>query len=166
MGLVLQNRKLMRRIEALTQSVYAAERPPTLIEGQAFPHLTLRDAAGAPVELARPPEHTATLLLVSSATCDLCESVRPVWKQVAETASGSHLRVLELVLGAEPEALVDRVAPYGLVSAGDDAWSLVGRIPGVPAAILIEDTGLVLRAFYGEEHDGLQQAVKGYLFPE
>jgi hypothetical protein len=161
-GLVLKNRELTDRLAGLSEEVMAAERPP-LAEGDIFPTITARDTSGALVPLTSSPTHLATLLLVSSDACDVCQDVRPVWHRLGELATGSHLRVLELVLDVEVESLRGRSAPYPLLYAGDDVWSLTGRVRGVPAAILIDEAGIVRRAFYGQEHDGLAEAVEEVL---
>jgi len=161
-GLVLKNRALEERVASLTRAVYAAERP-SLIEGQEFPRISASDANGEPISITGSKEHTATLLLVSADACDACESVRPLWRRVAELAAGSHLRVIELVVDVGPEGLQGRDAPYPLIAAGDDVWSLTARMPGVPGAILIDEQGVVQRAFYGKDHDGLAAAVEDVL---
>lgn len=161
-ALVLRVRALNERVGALSRAVLAAERP-LLVEGQPFPALSMIDADGNDVPLLDPDASTATLLLVSSESCDACEEVRPEWDAVSRLCAGSHLRVLELVLDAEPERLSAREAPHPVLAPGGDAWSLVGRIPGVPAAILVDGTGSVRRSFYGAEHRGLRKAIEDEL---
>ena len=53
---------------------------------------------------------------------------------------------------------------WPVLAAGDDAWSLIDRIPGIPAAILVDEGGTVLRYFYGGDHQGLRGAIEDYLF--
>lgn len=163
LALVFRVRALNQRVGSLTRLVAAAERP-LLVEGEAFPALTLLDAGSRAVPLLDASAPAGTLLLVSSQSCDACEGVRPVWDEVAELCAGSPLRVLELVLDAKPSALSrDRRCPA--LASGGDAWGLIGRIPGVPAAILVDGNGTVRRAFYGSDHVGLRHAVEEALGP-
>ncbi len=161
-ALVWRVRELNRRVAGLTRLVEAHERP-LLLEGEAFPALTLIDADSRPVPLLDGAGSSGTLLLVSSETCEVCADVRPVWAVAAERCADSPLRVLELVLDAKPASLPAREQGYPLVASGGDAWSLVGRIPGIPAALLIDANGIVRRSFFGAEHQGLPQAVEEYL---
>lgn len=110
---------------------------------------------------AWPPagEPSPVLLLVSSKSCDACEAARPAWAEAALVAQDAGVRVLELVLDTTPDALEGAELPYPRLAAGDDAWSLSRRIPGVPAAILVDVDGTVSRAFYGGAHRGLTEAL-------
>lgn len=162
-ALVLRNRSLADELTAL-QSVVAAKPRPPLVEGDELPRISLFDTTGAAVDPVSSDDHTATLLFVSSAACDACGALRPLWNRAAERARGSHLRVLELVLDADAADLAERDAPYPLVTEGGDAWALLARLRGVPAALLVDDSGRVLRSFYGEGHEGLSTAVDEVLF--
>lgn len=163
-ALVLRNRSLRERVAALTSAAHVADRPlRPLVEGERLPSLAAWDAAGEPVDLARSPAHTATLLYVSSEACTLCEGVRSLWAELAERARGSHVRVLELVVDARAAGLDARAAPYPRVRAGDDVGSLTSRVPGLPAALFVDEHGVVARAFYGERLAGLPEALEAAL---
>jgi len=156
-------RTLGERLAELSAVGGAGGARPVLLEGDALPELTLLDVAGRPVPLRLPGRHTATLLFVSSPSCGFCEDARPTWLEVARLAEGSHLRVLELVLDTEPAALAGRELPYEAVAAAGDAWSLLARVPGVPAALLVDEGGTVRLALYGDAHTGLREAVEEFL---
>lgn len=162
LALALRVRTLNRRVGSLTRLVEAGERP-LLVAGEAFPELSLVGADAQPVALLDPAS-AGTLLLVSSLSCDVCDDVRPTWDATADLCSGSPLRILELVLDAKPSTLPAGDGRTPALASGGDAWAFVGRIPGVPAAILIDGTGTVRRAFYGAEHQGLPAAVEEFLF--
>lgn len=164
-GLVLNKRSLEGEVTRLMEAVHASGQPP-LVEGERLPALSTWDASGQAVDVARSSEHTVTLLLVSSDSCGVCETARPVWRELAERAQGSHVRVLELVVDAPADSLAGREAPYPVLRAGADVWALTSRMPGIPAALLVDDTGDVRRAFYGEVQDGLREAVEAALLGE
>jgi peroxiredoxin len=160
-GLLLRVRHLERRVAQLTALTDRSGRPK-LTEGDRFPTVTLLDPDGRPVHLTGPLEQEPTLMLVSSQACDYCRVVKPMWNQVARIAESKHMRVLGLVLDSTPKSLADEDAPYPLLAPGDDAWSLIDQIPGIPAAILIQPDGTVARAFYGADQVGLEDAVKTF----
>lgn len=159
-GLVLRNRELQAQVAELHRALGERGLPP-LVVGADFPPVALLDELGRPVELTGVAE--LTLLFVSSPSCGACEDVRPLWDEVAPMADGERLRVVELVLDAAPETLLARAAAWLLVVPGGDSWSLVGRIPGVPASIVVDAAGRVRRTFYGDEHAGLRAALEELL---
>ena len=161
-ALVLRNRELSARVGELEGLVHAAGRPSVpALEGRAFPAEQLFDADGAPTALGELPESHATLLLISSSTCDYCELARPTWDRVARRAAGTHLRVLGLVLDATPLELAGRASAYPLLAPADP--QLARRIPGVPAALLLDASGRVQTAVYGGEKSGLERLVEEFL---
>ncbi len=148
--LIRRNRELSARVDELSRRVRAAERSPVpALEGRHFPADELLDAAGEPTFLAALPPGHATLLLVSSDACDLCARALPRWEDAARRAAGTHVRVLGLVLDATPAGLAGRAAPWPLLAPIDP--TLAARVPGVPAALLLDADGVVRRAAYGAE---------------
>jgi hypothetical protein len=93
--------------------------------------------------------------------------VRPVWDALASLCAGSHLRVLELVLDAQPSNVLPHRtthrATHPLLTSGGDCAALVRRLPAVPAAILVDADGRVRRSFYGPRQDGLPRAIEDEL---
>ena len=160
-GLLLRVRHLERRVAELTRIAERAGRPK-LTEGDHFPGVTLLDPDGRIVRLTGPLEQEPTLLLVSSQSCDYCRVVKPLWNEAAAVARGKGIRVLGLVLDATPGSLAGEDASYPVLAPGDDAWSLIDQIPGVPGAILIRPDGVVARAFYGADQVGLTDAVQTF----
>lgn len=160
-ALLLRVRHLENRVAELTRLTDRANRPK-LTEGDRFPTVTLLDSQGRPVHLTGPIAQEPTLLLLSSQACEFCRVVKPTWDQAAHLAEAKHLRVLGIVLDATPTSLADEDAPYPLLAPGDDAWSLIDQIPGVPAAILLQPDGTVARAFYGADQVGLRDAVETF----
>lgn len=160
-ALVLRNRELGARVAELTQSL-ATAKWSALTEGSRFPSISLLASSGQPVELGHEAGEAGTLLFVSSESCGSCDEVRSAWHQVSQLLVGSGVRVLELVLDATTTQPIDE-APYPRVLPGGDEWSVVGKLPGIPAAILIDRSGIVRRAFYGSPHTGLRDAVEKFL---
>jgi hypothetical protein len=163
-ALVLRSRGLSARVLELERAVLAA-RSAELGAGQLIAPLTLLDAEGGVVRVPDPDAGGATLLLVSSGSCEHCDDVAALWEELARSAEGSGLRVLGLVLDATPAELRERAAPWPELAPGPDSWALVRRLPGVPAALLVDDAGLVLEAFYGAPQDGLREALGAHLAP-
>ncbi len=164
-ALVLRNRELSARVGELEGLVHAAGSPPVpALEGRAFPADELFTADGTPVGLGALPESHATLLMVSSSTCDYCALARPTWDRVARRAAGTNLRVLGLVLDATPQALAGQRSPYPLLAPADP--QLARRIPGVPAAFLLDASGRVESGIYGGGQEGLERLVDGFLGSE
>lgn len=158
-ALALRVRSLNVRVGLLIRSVLAAERP-ALVEGDSLPALSLIDAEGRDVALLDPATSAGTLLLVSSASCGACDEVRPVWDELASQCAGSHLRVLELVLDAQPGDVPPRGATHPVLTSGGDSAALVRRLAALPAAILVDAEGRVRRSFYGPQQAGLAGAIE------
>ncbi len=155
--LIRQNRSLRSRVGELSQLVESGERP-VLGPGDAFPALTLVGSDGAATSL--PFQESTTLLLISSQSCHACDLAKPVWNEAVAVAERGGIRVAGLSLDGVAEELDEVEAPYAMFAPGDDVFSLITQTPGVPAAILIDGDGVVLRSFYGAEQLGLVEAVE------
>lgn len=155
--LIRQNRELRAQVGELTQRVESGERP-MLGPGDAFPAITLVGGDGAATSL--PFQETTTLLLVSSQSCHACDIAKPVWDKAVAAAERGGIRVAGLSLDGVAEELDEVEASYTMFAPGDDVFSLIAQTPGVPAAILIDGDGVVLRSFYGAEQLGLIEALE------
>ncbi len=165
--LVLQNGELRRRLDGCSALVQASA-PSSNIEGLRLPDLGLRDARGEALTLGGLPLGSHTLLLVSSPSCDYCEDARPLWERVALTAVDTSLLVFGVVLEAEAGRVGQPGAaetPYPLVYPADRGAHLFELIAGVPAALLLDADGVVVRAIYGPEQVGLEAALDPLLKP-
>jgi hypothetical protein len=160
-ALVMRNRSLSERLFRLEHTVRAAQ-SEGLAAGELFPPVALLDFGGAAVHVPD-PGGGSTLLLVSSSSCEYCEDVAGLWRDVARTADGTPLVVFELVLDATPQALSERSSAWPLLAPGPDSWTLVRRLPGVPAALLVGGDGKLLHASYGAQQPELSGAVAGFL---
>ena len=124
--------------------------------------LTLLDAEGRELGLTELPESHVTLLFVSSPACDYCLLAAPIWERVARSLAGAPVRVLGLVLDADPRELETSDTPYPLLTAGDAGLSLARQLPSIPASVLIDSTGVVQWTIYGGEQAELERAVETF----
>ena len=161
-GLVIRNRRLQERVDELTEIVAAATRP-VLVEGDPLPAVPLLDAAGQPAELEALAAGRPLLLFVSSHACGYCDEVRPVWDQVARASAGTGLDVLELILDGAPGEPRGEAAPYPQWTLVEGGQAFAVRVPGVPAAILVDGAGTVRRILTGEAQAALEAAVEQFL---
>jgi len=160
LGLVRRNRELRARVTELEEQVARAGRAPVReLEGRPFPALELIDARGARFGLAELADTHATLLFVSSPACGYCDEVRPIWEGAARRLGGAPVRVLELVLEPDPGGSAEHAAPFPQLTAGEAEARLLRSLPGLPAALLLDARGVVLRAIYGADQVGLEGAV-------
>ncbi len=162
-GLSLRIRAFEVEVAKLSEQVRGSSRV-ALVEGEPLPSISLFDVQGQPLEPLGGATDRGTLLFISSQSCDACKQVRPLWDEIAGAFRGAPLAMLELVLEAQPGSLVGRQELYPLAVPGTDQWSLVNKLQGVPAALLVDANGVVRRAFYGSPHTGLRQAVEQFLF--
>ncbi|MCB9838946.1 MAG: hypothetical protein H6813_06365 [Phycisphaeraceae bacterium] len=159
--LALKSRRLTAEVSEL-RAAAQVDLGNALGAGQRVEPMILLDPQGSPVPLSFEPGNGAVLLLLSSGSCNYCEEARPIWSRIAEASQSDRLRVVGLVTDADPEQLAALDLPFDLYTPGGDATAFMSRIPGVPAALLIDEQGIVIRAFYGEQA-GLEQAVAGFL---
>jgi len=157
LALVGRNRELRARVAELEQQVTRAGQSAVPgLEGRPFPVLALIDAEGEPLGLTELAATHATLLFVSSPACDFCDQARPLWERVARQLAGAPVRVLELVLEPDGGGGAARPAPFPQLTAGAGEELLMRWLPGLPAALLIDSSGVVQRAVYGADETGLE----------
>lgn len=143
---VRQNRRLR---EQLTAMAAAKARASGLEEGQVLAPITLRDAAAARIKVRFEGEG-GTVLLFHSSSCDACEATRPLWRRAVEQAGRPDVRVLciqtdvaegaPIALEGLPASLAVPLPPAG--------W--LATLPVVPATLLVDELGVLTRAWYGE----------------
>lgn len=162
--LALKTRRLSAEVTDLRASSQASL-SNALAAGQTVQPMVLLDHTGTPVPLSFEPGNGSVLLLISSGACEYCKEAEPIWTKVAGDLQSDRLRVIGLAIDTAPEELEHADLPFDLYTPGGDAVWLMSRIAGVPAAILINDQGVVVRAFYGEQF-GLEEAVKAHLLAQ
>ena len=85
-----------------------------------------------------------TLLLVFSPDCPACEQTFPFWEYLVEGAPPT-LRVVGLCVGDDPPPSLS-FPVYTLPGAAPECLQ---RVPLVPASLLVDGEGRVVRAWYG-----------------
>ncbi len=95
-----------------------------------------------------------TLILVFSLHCPACERTIPLWNDVLSVKVAPSLRVIGLqtdkrdpASGPEPILFSSlRFPVFGIENPGPPA---LGRLPGVPSAVLLDSHGLVVKTWFG-----------------
>jgi len=126
--------------------------PPTaaLASGDRLSPLTVLDDSGAAREI-RFEGRPRTVLLLFTSDCPACRETLPLWTDLFSTAPPPPTRVVGIQLddrrqGSEAgSALPFEVYGYERRASGDP----LSRIPGVPALVLVDDRGVVLRSWFG-----------------
>ena len=133
-----------------------------LSAGQAVQPMVLLDPQGNSTPLSFEPGNGSVLMLISSGSCDYCEIAKPIWNQIANDHQSDPLRIVGLALDTTPDQIQEADYPYEMYTPGGDAMWLMSRISGVPTALLIDENGIVVTAFYGQQ-EGLGDAVSAHL---
>ena len=155
-ALIIQNRLLNQRISRLV----SLERKP-MEPGSPVPMFSMLDTDRSPIPLDFSAGAGETLLLISSASCAYCDEAKQEWEQITAECATFNVRIIGIELGSSPSQIESQHEPYPVFVPGGDAGHFVDQIPGVPAAIFVDDTGRVIRAFYGEQA-GLREAVASH----
>ena len=150
LALVLERRENRRLREDLVALAAAKAAASGIEPGQALSPFTLHDAAGADVRLDFTGEFAGTVLLVHASSCDACASSAAHWRSAVDQAERSDVRVLCIQTDAEagtplsleglPASLAVPLPPVG--------W--LGAIPAVPATLVLDENGVLVRVWYGE----------------
>lgn len=141
--LAMQNRRLKEQVSTLL----TPQMPPeALQEGQVLEPLALLDDGGNRVVVNFEGLGERTLLLFFSPDCPACRETIPVWSVMLQNQPPA-VRVIGVRLGAEMEDVPN--LPFGVYSPEDGGKSLAGKIPFVPATVLLDDKGLIERVWYG-----------------
>lgn len=151
--LAWQNRKLKDELAELR----APQIPPeALRQGDEMAEMNVLDESGNGVALDLRAGNNKTLLLIFSPECPACARTIPIWSELFEQPPAGA-RVVGLRLGAAPEGAPTLPFP---VYAPDEAGSgLAGRIPFVPATLLINGDGVVEQVWYGVLEEEQQEAL-------
>jgi hypothetical protein len=143
--LAMQNRKLKEQVSGLLQPQMP---PESLQEGDPFEPLALLDDGGNRFLIAFEgrQEQTRTLLMFFSPDCPACRETIPVWSALLQERTPG-VRVAGVRLGAEMEDAP--FLPFTVYSPEDGGKSLAGKIPFVPATVILDAGGTIERVWYG-----------------
>jgi len=142
--LAAQNLALKRHIAALASSPLAG----ALESGDTLGALALVDVAGASRPLEFAPDLGPTLLLVFTAECPACLETIPIWNEALASLRGDRPRVIGVQLDA-PSRRAEVPGPFPVFAVDRAASAALDKIPGVPATVLVDTTGVVERVWFG-----------------
>ena len=143
--LAMQNRDLKQQ---LTDLMTPQLPPESLKEGDIFEPLAMLDDEGNQVliDFDGSDGQTRTLLMIFSSDCGACKETIPVWSALLQERNLS-IRVAGLRLGAEKEDTP--LMPFSVYTPEDGGKSLAGKIPFVPATMILDAGGTIERVWYG-----------------
>ena len=142
---VRENHGLRTTLARVTES---AARARGLEEGRVLAPLSLLDPSGDTVQVGF-GDFVGTVLLFHSAGCGACEATVPHWRSALLEAVRPDVHVVvaqtdgasaRLDLEGLPASLAVPLPPEGWLAA----------LPAVPATLVVDGNGLLVRAWYGE----------------
>src|SRR5262245_18919841 len=158
---VRENRRLRENIVALAQ---AKARAAGFEEGKALAPFTLRDAAGKDVRLDFEGDAIGTVLLFHASACEACQNSRAFWRSALEEAARPDVRVLcvqtDVVEGSAPISIEGLPASLA-VPLPPVGW--LAALPVVPATLVTDEDGTLVRAWYGELDAGSAKELAGVI---
>ena len=141
--LAQQNRRLKTQLSTLL----TPQMPPeALKEGDILEPLALLDDGGNRVGINFDGLADRTLLLFFSPDCPACREAIPGWSALRNEYR-STARVTGIRLGAGIEDAPN--LPFAVYTPEDGGQSLAGKIPFVPATVVLDETGTIERVWYG-----------------
>jgi hypothetical protein len=156
-ALALERRENRRLREDLVALAAAKARASGIEPGQALAPFTLHDAAGSDVLTDFTGEFAGTVLLIHASSCDACAISSAHWRSAIDKAARPDVRVLciqtdadvgtPLALEGLPASLAVPLPPVG--------W--LGAIPAVPATLVLDENGVLVRVWYGELDTGIAE---------
>jgi hypothetical protein len=151
---VRETRVLRATLAKVTESK-ARERG--LEEGRALEPLRLLDASGAEVAV-RFDEAVGTVLLFHSSACGACEATAPRWRSALLEAARPDVRVVVAQTdGARARADLEGLPASLAVPLPPQGW--LAGLPAVPATLVLDAEGVLVRAWYGELGDAEREAL-------
>jgi thiol-disulfide isomerase/thioredoxin len=141
--LAQQNRKLKSQLSTLLEPQMPAG---ALQEGDTLAPLALLDEGGNHLLLDFEGLGERTLLLFFSPDCPACRETVPVWSALLQE-NPPRIRVAGIRLGAGVEDAPN--LPFTVYTPEDAGQALAGKIPFVPATMILDDRGTIEQAWYG-----------------
>jgi hypothetical protein len=151
--LAWQNRQLKEELA----SVSTMQMPPKgLAAGDLFPSLVLLEEGGEPTTLEFGEDEPRRLLLVFSTQCPACRDTLPIWNSLLENPP-SGVQVAGIQLGGATDEFP--FLPFPVFTPEDGGASLAGKIPYVPATLIVDPGGRIEQIWYGLLDEPSQQAL-------
>lgn len=143
---------LVRKTRRLEEQLLARPTlgPPTIQPGEVFGPFTLLDESGVDTLVEFEEGEPRTLLLVFTLSCAACEDVIPLWAEIIPVVQNA-LRVLVVCLSAsyDSDHMAGFALPAPIHSISPVERATFARITRVPAAIVLDDRGIVEHAWSG-----------------
>ena len=159
--LVRENRRLREQVTAMAGS---RARAGGLAEGQVLGPVRLRGAAGSEIEVRFEGESSGTVLLFFATGCGACEATAPRWRAAISRAARPDVRVVcvQTDAGAGVAFALEGLPASVAVPLPPVGW--LAALPAVPATLIVDEHGRVVRAWYGElserEAEELAEAIR------
>ena len=156
-ALALELRENRRLREELVAVATAKGRAAGIEPGQSLAAFTLHDAARRDVRVDFGGAFAGSVLLFHASGCDACASSVASWRGAVEQAARPDVRVLCIQTDAEEGGLValDGLPASLAVPLPPVGW--LATLPAVPATLVLDGQGVVVRAWYGELDVGIAQ---------
>jgi hypothetical protein len=165
--LARQNRQLKKSFAALAAAPISAD---ALKTGDSVEPFDLLGEGTRKERLEFSPEGTKTLLLIFSTHCPACEKALPIWSDFLSQSPPAGLRAVGVQTdhpGGAP--LLDGIVPTALgfpvFSVEQPPPPVLGKIPYVPATVLLDGHGRVVKVWFGtptkEQMDEVRDLVAG-----
>ena len=145
-----------RQLEAALRDLTATKaRQGGIEEGRVLAPLELLDGQGTRVKVAF-TEAVGTVLLFHSAGCGACANTAPRWRQALTEAARPDLAVVV----AQTDGTAARADLEGLPASLSVPLPPVGwhaNLPALPATLVLDSEGRLVRAWYGQLEDETQR---------
>lgn len=156
-----QNREL-RAALAERDDVIALQAGETgLRTGDRVGALSLFDREGAAVELDFVPGSPVTVVLFTSSGCGACEVTLPRWEEMlSQDMVGA--RVIGIDASArDASSIEERSAMFRTLGTTNEQVGWLREIPLSPAVLVIDPSGVIRGAWYGQRAAGRTEEIRG-----
>lgn len=140
------------RVRQLSVAPSAAAAPTLLAEGDAMPALTLRTPDGRTERLEA--DGSPRLILFMAPGCPACEETAPLWVAILKNLPDAERARARLVMpqqaAASAEPRPDLPTPSTVL---DRDASVLGRLPMIPATMVVDGSGRITRLWSGRLPD-------------
>ncbi|MBZ5638958.1 MAG: hypothetical protein LAO51_09420 [Acidobacteriia bacterium] len=149
--LARQNRQLKTTMSSLAETHLPAD---ALKTGDTVEPFVLLGVAGRKDRLEVAPDGPTTLLLVFSTHCPACERALPIWNEFLAAGPPAGVRTLGIETdrpgkGPEVGGIVPASLQFPLFSVEQPNPPLMAKVPYVPATVLLDGHGRVVRVWFG-----------------
>jgi hypothetical protein len=167
--LVLASQNVRLKKELGSHTIRSADQVDLF--GMTFPPLELRDRAGAPTTIEFGEK--GALLMVFSSDCPDCVATLPDWEElfIGDKAIkpdmipsyGIQLDMPQPDL-EDPDTAMVKTMPFPVLGPADEtALRHLRQIPIIPAALVLDMDGMVIKAWPGRPTDDLLEEIRDFI---